>query len=51
LTSTTANPRLVQYCSPKFNVVRAALVGPPWLKTSSGGFSPAGAPKSLFCGG
>ena len=38
-----AKPRLVQYWKPGLRVADAAPVGPPWLTTSSGGFSPAGA--------
>ena len=40
MTSTTAKPRLVQYCVPSWRIGRAADVGPPWMRTSSGGSSP-----------
>ena len=36
---------------PKESRALEAPVGPPWLMTSRGGSSPAGALKSLFCGG
>ena len=44
-------PRLVQNWLPKLNAVDAALVGPPWLFTSSGGRSPGGPAKSGLHGG
>ena len=43
-------PRLVQNWKRNSIEVNAALVGPPWLLTMSGGSSPFGPSKSLFFG-
>ena len=47
----TAKPRLVQYCTCRSSVALAAVVGPPWLMTISGGRSSGSGEKSLLCGG
>jgi hypothetical protein len=39
-------PRLIQYCTSSESVLEAAEVGPPWLITSTGAFSPSGAVNS-----
>ena len=44
-------PRLVQYCTASERVLEADAVGPPWLSTSTGAFSPAGAVNSAENGG
>ena len=44
-------PRLVQYWMPRLSVEDAAEVGPPWILTTSGGTSPAGAAWSGLVGG
>ena len=44
-------PRLVQYCTASESVPEAEAVGPPWLLTSTGAFSPAGAVKLGESGG
>ena len=44
-------PRLVQYWVESERVLEAADVGPPWLLTSTGAFSSAGAANSGEKGG
>ena len=50
-TSTTANPRDVQYCTPSRSAGIALAVGPPWIITSRGGREPGGPVNPGLTGG